>query len=284
MKRSNKIGLALGGGGARGIAHIHVLKAIDHLGLQTAEIAASSIGAIVGAGYAAGMSGRDIEEHFRAAFMNSSKVYAKLWSIRPTLIETLSREKTTVFGQLDVQRVLEVFLPAELPHDFADLKIPLTVTGTDYYGNSLKCLKSGDLRQAIAASAAIPFVFKPVIIDGCVLVDGGIVNPLPFDILTRGEYPVVAVDVVGLPRGERGKLPGRIDAAYGASQLMMQSITNLKLEHDPPEVFIRPPVDKFRVLDFLRVDEILEHTRPVYEEAKRDIDAALEASKPRISA
>lgn len=277
------IGLALGGGGARGISHVHVLKAIDHLGVEVKEISGSSIGAIVGAGYAAGMSGLEIEEHFRATFMNSSAVFAKLWKIRPGLVTSFSKGNVGMFGQMDIEQVMEEFLPSALPRDFEDLKIPLTVTGTDYYGNTLKKMHSGDLRKAIAASASIPVVFRPVVIDGCVLIDGGINNPLPFDILDRS-VPVVAVDVVGLPRGEQGKLPGRIDAAYGASQLMMQSITNLKLEHNPPEVFLRPPVDHYRVMDFLKVDEILEETRPVYEEAKRRIDALFVKSKPGISA
>ena len=284
MSQSDLISLALGGGGARGISHVHVLKAIDDLGVNVLEVAGSSIGAIVGAGYCAGMSGAEIEDHFRSAFSDRTAAFAKLWKITPGVMNVFAKSGTGPFGQMDVERVLEAFFPEVLPHDFKDLKIPLTVTGTDFYGNTLKRLESGDLHKAISASAAIPVVFKPVIIDGCVLIDGGINNPLPFDLLDASRAPVVAVDVVGLPTGEPGTLPGRVDAAFGASQLMMQAVTSLKLHENPPQLFLRPPVDHYRVLDFLKVNEILADTAPVYEEAKRGLERILSPSKTGVPA
>ena len=284
MSKTDQIALALGGGGARGIAHVHVLKAIDDLGVHVCEISGSSIGAIVGAGYAAGMSGSEIEDHFRSSFSNRTAVFSKLWKIRPGVMQALSTSAKSAFGQMDVEKVLEEFLPPELPRTFSDLKIPLLITGTDYYGNSLKVLDKGDLHQAIAASAAIPVVFSPVIIDGCVLIDGGINNPLPFDLLDAAKAHIVAVDVVGLPVGKPGALPSRVDSGFGASQLMMQSITSLKIRQNPPELFLRPPVDHYRVFDFLKVNEILKVTAPVYEEAKRGLERILSPSKAGISA
>lgn len=284
MAEKDKIALALGGGGARGISHVHVLKAIDDLGIEVREIAGSSIGAIVGAGYAAGMSGQEIEDHFRSAFSSRASAIAKLWKAMPGVMSRFSSPGSAPFGQMNVEDVLEAFLPPELPTSFDALKIPLIVTGTDFYGNTLKKLTSGDLHKAIAASAAIPVVFQPVIIDGCVLIDGGIKNPLPFDLLDASKGHVVAVDVVGLPKGEAGKMPKRIDVGFGASQLMMQSVTNLKLERSPPEIFLRPPADDYRVLDFLKVDEILEATAPVYDEAKRKLDQLITSSHSRIAA
>lgn len=272
------IALALGGGGARGIAHIHVLKAFDKLNVRPAVIAGSSIGSIVGAGYAAGMSGEEIAESFLANFSNRSRAFGKLWQLRPTPLSSFFDRDEKSFAQLDIEKVLDVFLPGALPSDFSELEIPLKVTGTDYYGNKLKVIDSGDLKKALAASAAIPVIFRPVKVDGVVLIDGGIANPLPFDIIDRQRYSVVAVDVVGLPRGEPGRMPKRFDAGFGASQLMMQTITSMKLEHNPPELFLRPPVDDIRVLDFLRVKEILETTRGVHEEALRGLEKLLESA------
>lgn len=284
MPKPETIALALGGGGARGIAHVHVLKAIDDLGVEVSELSGSSIGAIVGAGYAAGMTGAEIEQHFIEAFSNRTSVFAKLWKIRPGVIPAFSSSAKSAFGQMDVEKVMDAFLPSGLPSSFSELKIPLSVTGTDYYGNALKVLRNGDLRKAIAASAAIPVVFTPVVIDGCVLIDGGINNPLPFDLLDSSKAHVVAVDVVGLPVGEAGTLPGRIDSGFGASQLMMQAITSLKIRQNPPELFLRPPVDHYRVFDFLKVKEILQETAPVYEVAKRGLERIFEDSQPGISA
>ena len=277
MDSPNAFALALGGGGARGIAHVHVLKALDDMGIKPVGIAASSIGSIVGAGYASGMSGAEIEDFFLACFSNRTQVFAKLWQLRSSPIRAIINrgENTSAFGQMNVERILDIFLPEKMPRDFAELSIPLKITATDYYGNALKLLESGDLRKAIAASAAIPVLFTPVIIDGCVLIDGGINNPLPFDLLKRENCFKIAVDVVGLPIGEPGKIPGRMDMGFGASQLMMQSITGIKLALSPPDLFLRPNVDAFRVLDFLKVKEILKATSPVYDETRRGVEKLL---------
>jgi NTE family protein len=277
MADEKKFALALGGGGARGIAHVHVLKALDDMGIKPVEIAGSSIGSIIGAGYASGMRGEDIEKFFLDSFGNRTQVLAKLWKLRPDPIKAIiSKEsKMSAFGQMNIEKVLFVFLPPELPKDFSELSIPLKITATDYYGNTLKVLSSGDLRKAIAASAAIPVVFSPVIIDKCVLIDGGINNPLPFDLLAQDGVFTIAVDVVGLPTGEAGTLPGRVDVGFGASQLMMQSITNIKLVANPPDLFLRPNVDAFRVLDFLKVKEILKATQPIYDKTCRGLERLL---------
>lgn len=272
-----RIALALGGGGARGIAHVHVLKALDALGLRPAIIAGSSIGSIVGAGYAAGMSGNEIEAYFLDVFTNRSAVLAKLWRVRSTPFRTGIDGERLAFGQMEVGRVLSAFLPAAMPSDFCDLKIPLKVTATDYYGNALKVIDKGPLQPALAASSAVPVIFRPVVIEGRVMIDGGIVNPVPFDLVMDASHFTVAVDVVGVPRGAQGEVPSRIDAGFGASQLMMQAITNDKLAHRPPDLFLRPPVHEFRVLDFLKVREILAATASVGEETRRGLDRFLSA-------
>lgn len=275
MNNEFSIALALGGGGARGIAHIHVLKALDDLGIRPSRIAGSSIGSIVGAGYASGMSGVEIEEFFLSTFSNKSVVFSKLWKLRPASFRKIISNEGTAFGQFNIEKVLKVFLPSTIPFQFDDLSIPLQITATDYYGNKLQVLVSGDLRKAIAASAAIPVIFKPVIIDDTVLIDGGIANPLPFDLLGMQNEKVIAIDVVGLPEGKAGTLPSRIDSGFGASQLMMQSITNLKLATAPPDIFLRPNVDAFKVLDFLKVKEIIAATSQTYEDTKKAIEKLL---------
>lgn len=268
-----RIGLALGGGGARGIAHVHLLEVMDEMGLAPAAIAGTSIGAILGAGRAAGMSGRDVREALTGAFGNQGEVWARLWQLRPRSIGALAGG----FTQFDPERVLELFLPARLPETFADLEIPLTLTATDFYGCAEVGLIEGPLRRAIAASIALPIVFRPVEIDGRVMVDGGVTNPLPYDRMPVPVDLVVAMDVVGQPARPDGRaVPTPIEAVFGASQILMQSITAQKVAIRPPDLLLRPPVDAFRVLDFLKTSAILRATAPVREEIRRGLDALLE--------
>ena len=179
-------------------------------------------------------------------------------------------------GQFNIERILKSFLPDAIPEDFAGLKIPLKVTATDFFGHGLAVIESGDLHSALAASAAIPAVFRPVVRDGRLFIDGGIYNPVPFDLISDAADIVIAIDVVGAPvEGGRKRLTG-IELVFGASQLMMQSIIAMKLKHHAqPAVFIRPPVSGFRVLDFLKIDAVLGETLAVKDELKHAIDAAV---------
>ena len=266
--------LALGGGGARGLAHIHVIEAFDELGIQPVAIAGSSIGAIMGAAMASGMSGKDIREHAVKVLANRNEVMNRIWQLRPKTI-------AGVFGnpfrlpQFDIERVIAAFLPATIPAEFSALKIPLQITATDFYGQHEVGFSEGSLYSAIAASAAIPALFRPVKRDGRILIDGGIYNPVPFDLLDGKADFVVAIDVVGGPQGDPGRMPGSIDSMFGASQLMMQSIVAMKLKAHQPAIFLRPAVSRFGVMDFLKVNTVLKETASIKDEVKRAIEAAL---------
>ncbi|MFD1695304.1 patatin-like phospholipase family protein [Roseibium aestuarii] len=264
------IGLALGGGGARGLSHIPVLEAFDELGLRPHAISGASIGAILGAAYACGLSGADIRKIALDTFGERNKVLSSLWQLRP-------RKWTQMFSgglmQFDPVTVLDLFVTSHLPASFADLDIPLAIIAADYYGCSEVVLEDGDLKQAIAASIAIPAVFRPVERDGQVLVDGGVVNPLPFDALPVSCDLIVAVDVVGAPVQRNGQtLPSALDSLFGASQILMQTITREKLKSRHPDLLLRPADDNVRVLDFLQTRHILEQASPLKELAKHEID------------
>ena len=229
------IGLALGGGGARGLAHIHVIEVLDEMGIRPSLIVGSSIGAIMGAAMAAGLSGRDIREHTLATVGNRTEVMNRIWSLRPaTIVDAWSNGFR--FGQFNLERILRAFLPEELPARFEDLKIPLQVVTADFYGQQEHVCEAGDLYTAIAASAALPAVFMPVRIDGRIMVDGGLWNPVPFDHLRGRADITIGVDVVGKPEGDRDVMPNRIDSLFGASQLTMASITAMKLREAPPDI------------------------------------------------
>ncbi|WP_144378285.1 patatin-like phospholipase family protein [Mesorhizobium amorphae] len=272
---SPSFSIAFGGGGARGLAHIHVIEALDELGIKPVAIAGSSIGALMGAGVASGMSGRDIHDYARSILGTRAQVASRMWRARPgTLAEAM--EGGFRFGQFNVERILKAFLPEVVPASFEELKIPLKVTATDYFGHKLAVFDSGELHSALAASAAIPAVFRPVMRDGRMLIDGGIYNPVPFDLLEDVADITIAVDVVGGPE-EGSKRPTSIDLMFGATQLLMQSIIANKLTQCSPDILIRPPVSRFRVLDFMKIDAVMAETEAVKDEVKRAVEAALEA-------
>lgn len=274
---SPSFSIAFGGGGARGLAHIHVIEALDELGIKPVAIAGSSIGALMGAGVASGMSGRDIHEYARSILGTRAQVASRMWRARPgTLAEAV--EGGFRFGQFNVERILKAFLPDVVPASFEELKIPLKVTATDYFGHKLAVFDSGDLNSALAASAAIPAVFRPVTRDGLMLIDGGIYNPVPFDLVEGTADITIAVDVVGGPE-EGSKRPTSIDLMFGATQLLMQSIIANKLTQCRPDILIRPPVSRFRVLDFMKIDAVMAETAAVKDEVKRAVEAALEARR-----
>lgn len=266
------VAIALGGGGARGLAHIHVIEALDELGIKPVAITGSSIGALIGAGMAAGLTGKEIREHTLATVGKRSVVVNRLWSLRPPSVRAAVKGGFR-FGQFNLERILKVFLPEAIPEDFADLVIPLHVTVTDYYGQHGEFIGEGPLGKALAASAAIPAVFMPVNFDGRVMIDGGIFNPVPYEPLLGKADIVVGVDVVGGPEGDGLEIPNRIESLFGASQLMMQALIAAKVKLSPPDLLLRPEVNRFRVLDFLRAEEILQASTHIKDELKRFVDA-----------
>ncbi|MBP1842296.1 NTE family protein [Rhizobium petrolearium] len=263
--------IAFGGGGARGISHIQIIEALDELGIRPVAISGSSIGAIMGAGMASGMKGCEIRNFALETIGNRGVLLNKLWSLGPaTMRDKLGGFR---FGHFNLELILDAFLPPDVPKDFADLHIPMKISATDYYGQAEVVLEEGELRTAIAASAAIPGLFMPVRVNGRIMVDGGVFNPVPYEHLMELADVVIGVDVVGAPEGDGTHAPSRIDSLFGASQLTMQATIALKLKLNPPQIFLRPSVNRFRVLDFLRAREILEESEGVKDDLKRAIDA-----------
>jgi NTE family protein len=272
-KAEPTIGLALGAGGARGFAHISVLDVFDELGIRPSLIAGSSMGAIIGAGYAAGMSARDIRDYALDLADNRARVLNMFWGLRPASIRALGGFR---IGQFNLPRILRTFLPPQIPETFDALGLPLKIVATDYYGQSELICTEGDLYEALAASAAIPALFAPVMIKGRLMIDGGIFNPVPYDHLIGETELLVAIDVIGAPEGDGSRVPNRIDSLFGASQLMMQSHVALKMKICQPDIYLRPDVNGFRVLDFFKARQILEAADRLKEPLKRELSERIE--------
>jgi NTE family protein len=267
---SPTIAVAFGSGGARGLAHINVVEALDELGLRPVVIAGSSSGAIIGAAMAAGMSGAEIRDHALETLGRRTEFWRRLWRLRPERVRDVVRSGSRI-GQLDIERVLEEFLPPRIPRRFEQLAIPARIMATDYYAQLEVVCDCGDLRNALACSAAMPGLFHPVRRGGRLMVDGGISDPVPFDHLFGLVDIIVGVDVVGIPDGPSSRIPGRVESVFAATQLMMQQVIALKRER-PPDIMLHPDVGRFGVFDFREVAAILERSAGIKDELKRALD------------
>jgi NTE family protein len=265
------IALALGAGGARGLTHIAVLEAFDELGIRPAVIAGASIGAIVGAAYAAGLSARVIRAHALDVLRDRATLMSAVLGARAgRLADILSG-----FGNpflIDAEKFLDRVWPDLVPDRFEDLLLPFTAIATDYYARSEAVFSAGPLLPAVAGSIAIPGLVRPVRHDGRVLVDGGAVNPLPFDHLIGRADLLVAVDVTGGPSPQASRAPSGFEMMFGTLQIMQGAIVAAKLKIYRPEIVVRPAVDRFRVLDFFEARAILAAAEPAKDQLKRELE------------
>jgi NTE family protein len=267
--------LALGGGGARGLAHVAAIEALEDMGVKPTAIAGTSIGALVGAGYAAGIPGKDIRRHAIALAHNPGDTRRRLVAARAGTLADLFAGAFSQATQMDAEKFCAQFLPDAIPTDFSALTIPLTVMTTDLHRRQEAPLTSGPLRPALAAAIAIPGLFRPVAIDGRILIDGGTTNPLPFDQLRGRADVIIAIDVLSAPPAERADVPGTWESLYITINIMGSAIIAAKLKHSAPDLVIRPNVEIFRTLDFYQASAILRTAEPVKEEVKEKLGALL---------
>ena len=177
-----KIGLALGSGGSRGLAHIGVIKALEENNIPIDFIAGSSIGAMVGGFYAAGLSIKEIEEI--ALSTNWRRVFSVLFD--PHL-------KQGLIGGEKLKTFIENYINGK---KFEDCKVPFVTVATDLKTGEVVVLNKGEMAQAIRTSISIPLVFKPAEINGRMLVDGGLSAPVPVEIVRgMGADIIIAVNL-----------------------------------------------------------------------------------------
>ncbi len=263
-----KIGLALSGGGARGAAHIGVLKQLEALNVPVDYIAGTSIGSIIGGLYASGYSAAELEVliaeiDWDSAFSDSTN-RASL-PMRQKLDETdflidfevgvdergLSVPKGVLQGQKLRLILNDIFRGVMLVDDFDDLPIPFRAVASDIEHGDHVVLHKGDVVSAVQASMAVPGVFAPIELDGTLLVDGGVTNNLPVDVVrSMGADIVIAVDI-STPLIAGNNLKSAIDILDQLTNILNQA--NLKerveslTEHD---FFIQPDLRNISSGDF----------------------------------
>lgn len=293
------VSLVLGAGGARGLAHIGVIEALQARGYQIASIAGSSMGALIGGVHAAGK----LREY-------------RDWATALERSDVL-RLLDFAFGHpglIKGERVLGVISELVGKHDIEDLEIPFTAVATDINARREVWLNHGPLFDAIRASIAIPMIFTPHRLGGRELVDGGLLAPVPIAAtrLGLGEM-VVAVDVNARPdsstrhrmkrapaarqapekanpdtyrarisafiesmlsKADSGPAqPGLMDLMARSLDTMQGQIARMQLAMDPPDLLIRVPHNACMFYEFWRASELIERGREIAEAALDDFEA-----------
>jgi NTE family protein len=239
--RRPKIGLVLGGGGARGLAHIGVLKVLTREGIPIDLITGTSMGGFIAAAYAAGLSTLELDvEAVRMTRLSRMMRLFDLSGPRRGLIEG-SRIRAYLCGLLGRETT------------FDSLSIPLALPAVDLLTGRLIVQRKGLLVDAVLATMAVPGLFTPVYIDGCQLVDGGLLNNVPVDVACRmGADFTIAVDVspaIVQDPGEQnqdgdegwpGWFPSFARDFYLAELLMVSALTEIRLREARPDILIRP--------------------------------------------
>ncbi len=270
-----QLALVLGAGGARGLSQIVVLEALDEMGVRPALVAGCSIGAIIGAAYAAGISGAALRAHVLSSFGDRARVIQRLLDARIGKFADLVRGLGNPV-LIDGERLLDLFWPEAVPDRFEELAIPFIATAADYHRHTEVTLSQGPLTPAVAASLAIPGLVRPVSLGGQVLIDGGAINPLPYEALLAPGRVVLAVDVSAPPAGSgEARIPGAVEAIVGASQILTRSLVQRMVARQPPDVLIRTALEGIGGLDFFKAKAILAAAAPLKDEVKRALESAL---------
>jgi NTE family protein len=272
VARRPKIGFVLGSGAARGWAHIGVLRALESEGVKPDLIVGCSIGALVGAAFAAGRL-----DQLEAWALGLD------WKSMLGLLDFRLRG-----GIIKGERVADFFRAQFVEREFSELAIPFAAVATDVTSGQEIWLREGRVSDAVRASIAVPGLFRPVLRDGRYLVDGGVVNPVPVSLArAMGANIVIAVDIgsdiVGrharrkrdgsntqtgrnrilgkfFPRrdevpaegGDTGTPPSMLEALMGSIDVMQVRIARSRLAGDPPEVLLTPRLAHLGSLDYHR--------------------------------
>jgi NTE family protein len=275
-----RIGVALGSGAARGLAHIPYIEAMDELGLMPSVIAGSSIGALIGSGWANGMTGAELREHAYSVLGSVQQIASTLWNRNRFSLKQMVEDGLSM--QVNSMGITKAFLPDGFPDDFAELRIPFHAVATDFYAWKEMVFSAGPLRPAIAASLAIPSLFRPVNVEGRYYIDGGVTDPLPLGLIAGKCDVLIGIDVHRTPELlDASREPSITDSAVVATEIMSQKLVDATVLQYPPDVYVRAEVGPFGGSEFWRVREIVDNAAGDKDRFKRAVSDALLAHSIR---
>jgi len=268
--RKLKIGLALGGGGARGIAHIGVLKVLKKNGVMPDFIAGTSMGAIIGAMYCCGFSTDEMEEKVvrfistdtykelkfdKMISPESKNIFTELFGkIKEKALFYLSGVKEAFLEKKSIDKMIEFFLP---DIDFRDLKIPFACVAVDISEGKEVVFQKGPIWEAVSSSISIPGIMPPVKYEGGVLVDGGAVQLVPVKVLKDfGCDFSIGVDVsAGLSAVSGDELKSAFDIAHRTSEIVISVLRQIQIKD--VDFLIKPEVQNIKWFEIKKFRECI---------------------------
>lgn len=288
--RKPRVGLALGSGSARGWAHVGVIRALEQAGIRPDIVCGTSVGALVGAAYAAGELDR-----------------FEQWLLGMRVTDVVGFMDVSLSGgMLKGERLMEFFRRSFVDRPIEELAIPFAAVGTALHTGAEVWLREGSTVEAVRASIALPALFTPVLRDGMMLVDGGLVNPVPVSLArAMGAEIVIAVDLssdilgrhltedtqaeeapdstigewihmlqenlgglISSDSPDAPNLPSMLDVIGSSINIMQVRITRSRMAGDPPDVIVSPRLAHLGLFDFHRAKEAID-------EGKRAVEAIL---------
>ena len=258
-----KVGLVLSGGGAKGLAHIGVLKGIDSLGIKIDYVAGTSMGSIIGGLYASGYSGKQLDSIFQNidfdtvindALPRSSTAFSERDNIEKYAVKLpfndfkIRLPSALSKGHNTYSMLLKLLLHVNTVSDFSKLPIPFFCIATNVENGKQVILDSGNLTQSLMASSALPTLFQPVTINNDMLIDGGVVNNYPIDELrAKGMDIIIGVDVQdGLTTRE--ELKSATDVLFQINNF--KTIQDMKPKIEKTDIYIKPDITNFNLVSF----------------------------------
>ncbi len=241
--RRPRLGLALSGGGARGLAHVGILKVLEAEGIVADIVVGTSMGGVIAAAYASGMTAAEIE---REALETS----------RPRRFLRLIDPAPSTGGLIGGQRIQEYFEHLLGRRTFAEMRRPLAMVAVDLNNRREVVLREGVVAEALRATTAVPGVFAPLEKDGMRLVDGGVLNNLPVDVARKmGAEVVIAVDISPTRESEYSRwfdsrrwvpkgLLVTLQVLEETISTLMIAVQEQKLREFPPDLLIRPALPR----------------------------------------
>jgi len=295
--RRPRVGLALGSGGARGWAHVGVIRALEQAGVRPDLVCGTSIGALVGAAYAAG----ELERF-------------EQWLLGLSLRDALSFVDVRLGGgMIKGERLMAFFRRNFVDRPVEDLPMPFGAVATVLHTGGEIWLREGSTIEAVRASIALPALFAPVLHDGRLLVDGGLVNPVPVSLArAMGADIVIAVDLsaeilgrhlreepeVAVPAVELSKwhhklrhnltalmparpldeprFPSMLDVVASSIDIMQVRISRSRMAGDPPDVVVTPRLPQLGLLNFHHAREAIEAGERAVDEARSNLRALID--------
>ncbi len=274
LKKCPKVGLVLSGGGAKGLAHVGVLKIIEDSGLKIDYLTGTSMGSIVGGLYATGYTAPMLENLVvrgldwddllsdevdrRSIAIDEKEGHDKYidYASLPITKEGIQLPTGIKKGQKLTSMLSRLTLHVQHIDDFNDFPIPFRCIATDIEKGDPIVLRRGYLPDALRASMAIPSVFTPIEINGCLLVDGGVVRNLPVkDAVDMGADLIIAVDV-GAPLYKKGELKSFINIIDQSISFL--GVQSTKAEQQNADILISPNISNFSSSEFKRGKELIE--------------------------